>query len=217
MGCGKKRASFAYAGDLRHKAQSLVALPKRPFVARGGVFEDDPRHGLSGLHRTTGTCRRKRPCDAVPGHCRAVGRGEKRRAPSKQCHCGLEPPRVVEVRKRPLLSCDDCAARAARRRLPLLRQPKGAAGFQRLSDCSTACGQAVAREPQRRADTRDGHSWQPQKSVVAVLLRPCLESHHLLARGRAAMRLPRLRRENQAQNQVNPARGGGQKIENLRR
>ena len=35
MGCGKKRASFAYAGNLRHKAQSLVALPKRPFMARG--------------------------------------------------------------------------------------------------------------------------------------------------------------------------------------
>jgi len=57
MGCGKKRASFAYAGDLRHKAQSLVALPKRPFVARGSVFEDDPRHGLSGLHRTAGVGR----------------------------------------------------------------------------------------------------------------------------------------------------------------
>ena len=35
MGCGKKRASFAYAGDLRHKAQSLVALSERPFVQRG--------------------------------------------------------------------------------------------------------------------------------------------------------------------------------------
>ena len=35
MGCGKKRASFAYAGNLRHKAQSLVALSERPFVARG--------------------------------------------------------------------------------------------------------------------------------------------------------------------------------------
>lgn len=53
----KKRASFAYAGDLRHKAQSLVALSERPFVARGGVFEDDPRHGLSGLHRTAGVGR----------------------------------------------------------------------------------------------------------------------------------------------------------------
>ena len=30
-------------------------------------------------------------------------------------------------------------------------------------------------------------------------------------------RLPRLRRKNQAQNQVNPARGDEQKIENLRR
>ena len=36
MGRGKKRASFAYAGDLRHKAQSLVALSERPFMARGG-------------------------------------------------------------------------------------------------------------------------------------------------------------------------------------
>lgn len=56
-----------------------------------------------------------------------------------------------------------------------------------------------------------------KKSVVAVLLRPCLENHHLLARGRAAKRLPRLRRKDQTQNQVNPAREGGQKIENLRR
>ena len=35
MGCGKKRAAFAAAGDLRHKAQSLVALSERPFVQRG--------------------------------------------------------------------------------------------------------------------------------------------------------------------------------------
>ena len=125
--------------------------------------------------------------------------------------------RVVEVRKRPLLSCDDRAARAARRRLSLLRQPKGAAGFQRLSDRSAAGRQTVAREPQRRADTGDGDRGQPQKSVVAMLLRPCLESHHLLARGRAAVRLPRLRRKDQTQNQVNSAREGGQKIENLRR
>lgn len=121
------------------------------------------------------------------------------------------------MRIRPFLPRRDCAARAARRRLSLLRQPKGAAGLQRLSDRSAAGRQAVAREPQRRADTGDGDRGQPQKSVVAVLLRPCLESHHLLARGRAAMRLPRLRREDQTQNQVNPARGDEQKIENLRR
>ena len=36
---------------------SLVALSERAFVARGGVFEDDPRHGLSGLHRTAGVGR----------------------------------------------------------------------------------------------------------------------------------------------------------------
>ena len=217
MGCGKKHASFAYAGDLRHKAQSLVALSERPFVARGGVFEDNPRHGLSGLHRTAGARRRKRPRNAVTGHCRAVGRGEKRCASSKQRHRGLEPPRVVAMRKGALLPCCDRAARAGRRRLPLLRQPKGAAGLQRLSDRSAAGRQTVAREPQRRADTGDGDRGQPQKSVVAVLLRPCVESRDLLPRRRAAVRLPRLRRKDQTQNQVNSAREGGQKIENLRR
>ena len=34
-------------------------MPERAFVARGGVFEDNPRHGLSGLHRTAGARRRK--------------------------------------------------------------------------------------------------------------------------------------------------------------
>lgn len=72
----------------------------------------------------------KRSRNAVPRHCRAVGRGEKRCTPTEQCDCGLEPPRVVEVRKRPFLPRRDCAARAARRRLSLLRQPKGAAGLQ---------------------------------------------------------------------------------------
>ena len=191
-------------------------MPKRPFVARDGVFEDDPRHGLSGLHRTAGARRRKRPRDAVPGHCRAVGRGEKRCASSKQCHCGLELPCVVAMRERPFLPRRDCAARAARRRLSLLRQPKGAAGFQRLSDRSAAGREAMARDPQRRADTGDGDRGQPQKSVVAVLLRPRVESRDLLPRRRAAVRLPRLRRKNQTQNQVNSARGGGQKIENRR-
>ena len=192
-------------------------MPKRPFVARGGVFEDDPRHGLSGLHRTAGARRRKRPRDAVPGRCRAVGRDEKRCTPSKQCDCGLEPPRVVAMRKGALLPCCDRAARAARRRLSLLRQPKAAAGLQRLSDRSAAGRQAVARNPQRCADTGDGDGGKSQKGVVDMSIRPRLESHHLLARGRAAVRLPRLRRENQAQNQVNSAREGGQKIENLRR
>ena len=46
-----------------------------------------------------------------------------------------------------------------------------------------------------------GHAW---KAVI------------LLPRRRAAVRLPRLRRKNQTQNQVNSARGGGQKIENRR-
>ena len=105
----------------------------------------------------------------------------------------------------------------ARRRLPLLRQPKGAAGVQRPCDCSTACGQAVAREPQRRADTGDGDCRKPQKSVVTISLRPHVESGHLRPHRRAAKRLPRLRREDQTQNQVNPARGDEQKIENLRR
>ena len=202
--------------DDRQPQAHLVEMPERPFVARDGVFEDDPRHGLSGLHRTAGARRRKRPRDAVPGRCRAVGRDEKRCTPSKQCDCGLEPPRVVAMRKGALLPCCDRAARAARRRLSLLRQPKGAAGLQRLSDRSAARRQTVARDPQRRADTGDGDRGQPQKSVVAVLLRPRVESRDLLPRRRAAVRLPRLRRKNQTQNQVNSARGGGQKIENRR-
>ena len=41
---------------------------------------------------------------------------------------------------------------------------------------------------------------------------PCLESGYLLPRGRAALRLPRLRRQNESKNDVNPARGDGQKI-----
>lgn len=94
------------------------------------------------------------------------------------------------------------AIRAARRRLSLLRQPKGAAGIQRLSDRSAAGGEAVARDPQRRTDTGDGDRGQSQKGVVAVLLRPCLESHHLLARGRAAVRLSRLRRKNESREDI---------------
>ena len=70
----------------------------------------------------------------------------------------------------------------------------------------------MARDPQRRTDTRDGDSRQPQKSVVDMSLWPCLESGHLLARGRAALRLPHLRRQNESKNDVNPARGDGQKI-----
>ena len=68
------------------------------------------------------------------------------------------------------------------------------------------------RTPAPMATSENGEGAEGSGSVVAVLLRPCLESHHLLARGRAAVRLPRLRRENQAQNQVNPARGGEQRI-----
>ncbi len=55
---------------------------------------------------------------------------EKRRTPSKRCDCGLEPPRMVAMRKWPLLPGHHRAARAAGQRLPLLRQPKGAAGVQ---------------------------------------------------------------------------------------
>ena len=79
------------------------------------------------------------------------------------------------------------------------------------------CPYCANRKPQRRADTGDGDRGKSQKGVVDMFIRPCPESHHLLARGRAAVRLPRLRRKDQTQNQVNPARGGGQKIENLRR
>ena len=68
------------------------------------------------------------------------------------------------------------------------------------------------RTPAPMATSENGEGAEGSGSVVAVLLRPCLESRHLLARGRAAVRLSRLRRQNEMQNDVNPARGDGQKI-----
>lgn len=122
MGCGKKRAAFAYAGDLRHKAQSLVALSERPFVQRG----------------------------------------------------------------------DGCPYCANRKVLP---------GF---NDLATAAPLVAKQwhETLNGALTPEMVTAESQKGVVAVLLRPCLESHHLLARGRAAVRLSRLRRKNESREDI---------------
>ena len=67
-------------------------------------------------------------------------------------------------------------------------------------------------DAQRRAHPGNGDSGEPPKGLVAVRSRPCLEGGHLPPYRQAALRLPRLRRQNESKNNVTPARGGGQKI-----
>ena len=54
----------------------------------------------------------------------------------------------------------------------------------------------------RDADTADGHGGQPEKGLVAVRSRSCLEGGHLPPDRQAALRLPRLRRQNESREDI---------------
>ena len=65
-------------------------------------------------------------------------------------------------------------------RLPLLRRPKGPAGVQRPGHPGPCRGGGVGPGPQRGADAPDGDRRRPQKSLVAVPGKPCVEGRGLL-------------------------------------
>ena len=115
-----------------------------------------------------------------------------------RCELGHSYRATVASRTQRKTGCPYCAGR---------KVLKGFNDLKTLRHCFT-----VASVAQRRADAGNGHARQQQKGLVAVLHGTRVEIGHLSAHRRAAMRLPRLRRKNQAQNQVNPARGDGQRI-----
>ena len=100
-----------------------------------------------------------------------------------RCERGHSYRAAVGARTNAGSGCPYCAGR------------KVLAGFNDLMTVEPQVASQWPPHAQRRADTADGDGRQPEKGLVAVRRRPCVEGCRLFTHRAEAVRLPRLRRQ----------------------
>ena len=136
-------------------------------------------------------------CDGLSAVGGAVGRGEKRQPDAGGRIPKLQPARLVEVRKGTRLLRCDRAPGAERQRCPYCTNRKVLAGFNDLATLEPAVAKEWHPTLNGALTPEMVTAGEPPKGLVAMCSRSCLEGGHLSPYRQAALRLSRLRRQNE--------------------
>ena len=179
----------------------MVGVREGPRLAgRGGG--PCQRGAVSGVRGEGGDPGGERPRRSVPGDRRPVGRREKRQTDGERGIPLQQPEGLVAVPGGPQLAGGHRRPDEAENRVSLLYRAEGAGGVQRPGHGGALCGHAVASRAERAPYPGAGDGGEPAAGVVAVLPGPRVEGEGPQPDGKAAQRLPGVRRAGQGEPEI---------------